>query len=227
MKIDIDKIKMDSSWKRILSEEFEKPYFLEIKIKYLEALKSGAKIFPPSDLIFNAFLKTPFDKVKAVIIGQDPYHGEGQAMGLCFSVPSGIKVPASLRNIYKELERSYGYTPPNHGDLSAWTTEGVFMLNAVLSVEEGKAGSHKHFGWQRFTDAVIAKISREKENVVFLLWGNFAKEKKALIDTSKHLVLESPHPSPLAGGGFIGNNHFVETNKFLQAKGIDTINWKI
>jgi len=227
LKIEIDKIKIESSWKELLKSEFEKPYFSEIKTQYLEALRSGAQIFPPPPLLFNAFNLTPYEKVKAVILGQDPYHGAGQAMGLCFSVPKGVKIPASLRNIHKELNRSLGITQPKHGDLSNWAKEGVLLLNAILSVQEGIAGSHKHFGWQQFSDAVIKKISDEKDGVVFLLWGNFAKEKKGLIDQDRHLILESTHPSPLAGSSFIGNNHFLEANRYLQKIGKGEIDWSL
>ena len=227
MEINIEKIKMDDSWKEILRDEFHKQYFADIKTNYIGALQSGATVYPPSNLIFNAFNKTPLHKVKAVILGQDPYHGVGQAMGLCFSVPKGIKIPASLRNIYKELNRSFGCQIPTHGDLSSWADEGVFMLNAILSVEDGKASSHKNFGWQYFTDAVISALSNHKEHIVFLLWGNFAKEKKSLIDEKKHLILESSHPSPLAGNSFVGNGHFLKANEYLIKNDIEPINWEI
>jgi uracil-DNA glycosylase len=177
--------------------------------------------------MFNAFKHTPFNHVKVVILGQDPYHGPGQAMGLSFSVPKGIKLPASLKNIYKEIDADIGFQNPGHGDLTSWADQGVLLLNAMLSVERGKAGSHRNIGWQLFTDAVIRKISEKKEGVIFLLWGNFAKSKKKLVNEFKHYVLESPHPSPLAGGGFFGNNHFSKTNELLLQQNKKPINWQI
>jgi len=176
-------------------------------------------------LIFNAFNTTSFDKLRVVILGQDPYHNPNEAMGLCFSVPKEIKVPPSLKNIYKELAQDVGFEIPSHGDLTAWADQGVFLLNAMLTVEHKKPASHRKIGWQLFTDAVIQTISDKKSNVVFLLWGNFAKGKRTLIDTEKHLVLESAHPSPLAGGAFFNNNHFSKTNQYLEQQGLEKINW--
>jgi uracil-DNA glycosylase len=221
------RVQIHDSWYRVLENEFEKPYFIQL-IDFLKAEKKLHKtIYPPGPLIFNAFNLTPFDKVKVVIIGQDPYHRPGQAMGLSFSVPPGVKAPPSLVNIFKEINRSLQIPRPDHGDLSSWATQGVFLLNAILTVEDGKPGAHKNSGWQTFTDAVIQKLSDEREKLVFLLWGNFAKEKKALIDTTKHFILESPHPSPLAGSGFWMNNHFVDCNQLLRQNNIDEINWSL
>ena len=221
------KIKIESSWKAILSEEFAKPYFDDIFDKLLDEKENGNTVYPPSDKIFQAFDRTPLDDVKAVIIGQDPYHNPGQAMGLCFSVPKTMKRPPSLLNIYKEINRDLGYNIPTHGDISVWADQGVLLLNAMLTVRKNDPGSHRKIGWQQFTDAVISKISEERENVVFLLWGNFAKGKKVLIDENKHLILESAHPSPLAGKAFQGNGHFSKTNNYLIEHGIEPIDWKL
>ena len=218
---------IDESWKKVLVECFEKPYFYNI-VNFLRAEKSqGKQIFPPGSLIFNAFNITRFDKVKVVILGQDPYHNPGQAMGLSFSVPKSIKTPPSLINIFKEIERDLGIPIPNHGDLTKWGKEGVLLLNAILTVESNKPASHKNIGWEEFTNDVIRQLSKEKENLVFLLWGNYAKNKKHLIDSTKHLILESSHPSPLAGKGFYGNDHFSKTNSYLSAKKIPEINWNL
>ncbi len=229
--IKLEKIQINEEWKEVLKDEFLKPYFQEIKINYLrereQAKKENKKIFPPASLLFNAFNLTPFSQVRVVILGQDPYHNKGEAMGLCFSVPRGINIPPSLKNIYKELERSLGIPSAKHGDLSSWAKEGVFMLNAILSVKEGSASSHKNLGWQKFTDSVMSIISEKKEGIIFVLWGNFAKEKKKYIDISKHVVLESVHPSPLAGNKFIGNNHFAIINDILSKRGQKPINWAI
>lgn len=226
--INYDNIKLEQGWKEVLKEEFNQPYFLNIKKEILAAKERGEKVFPPSKMIFNAFDTTPFTEVKAVIIGQDPYHKQGQAMGLSFSVPQGVKVPPSLRNIYKELARSYEYFQiPDNGDLSAWAKQGVLLLNASLTVVEGRANSHAQIGWQQFTDAAIRALSDKRDNIVFMLWGNFAKSKSQLINRDKHLVLEAVHPSPLAPEGFIGCNHFVYTNEFLTAHGNSPIDWQI
>lgn len=223
----MNQIKIDESWKEILSKEFENEYFKKLA-EFIKAEKATGKIiYPPGSLIFHAFNSTPFGTLKVVILGQDPYHGPGEAMGLCFSVPQGIQIPPSLLNIYKELNREFGFPIPNHGDLSHWAKQGVLLLNASLTVEHKSPNSHKTIGWQIFTDKVISLISEKKEHVVFMLWGNFAKSKKALIDQNKHLILESPHPSPLAGGGFFGNQHFIKCNTFLESNGIQAIDWKI
>jgi len=221
------KVAINSEWHEMLKGEFEQDYFIRLKQFLKEQKKANKQIYPPGPLIFNAFDKTPFSKVKVVIIGQDPYHNAGEAMGLCFSVPKTCKVPPSLKNIYKELARSTDFDIPSHGDLSLWADQGVFLLNAMLTVEHKKAGSHRKIGWQYFTDAVIKVLSDSKESLVFLLWGNFAKSKKVLIDSNKHLILESVHPSPLAGGKFHGNDHFVTTNKYLKSKNQSIINWQI
>jgi len=220
-------IRIESGWKDQLSKEFEMPYMGQIKQILINEKAAGKEIYPPGPKIFNAFNSTPFEKVKVVILGQDPYHQPEQAMGLCFSVPKGVKVPASLVNIYKELKRDLGIEPPKHGDLSPWCEEGVFLLNAILTVEKNQAGSHAKIGWHRFTDAAIKALSDYKENLVFLLWGNYAKSKKALIDTNKHHILEAVHPSPLAGGKFIGCGHFSQTNQILEANNIQPVKWQL
>ena len=220
-------INIESKWKAVLGDEFKKEYFKEIKNRIISDLKAGKSIFPPGKLIFNAFNLTPIDDVKVVIIGQDPYHGQGQAMGLCFSVPENVARPASLLNIYKEMNRDLGIPIANHGDLTSWAKQGVFLLNAILTVVEKSPGSHSKIGWERFTDEVIKKISDLKEGVIFMLWGNFAKNKKILIDQSKHHVLESAHPSPLAGNRFQGNSHFSKTNEILSRQGKSPINWSL
>lgn len=221
------KVKIEESWYRVLREEFDKQYFSNIVSQLKSEKAAGKIIYPPGPLLFNAFEKTPFDNVKVIIIGQDPYHNPGQAMGLCFSVPKGIKTPASLVNIYKELKSDLGCEIPPHGDLSRWAEQGVFLLNAILSVEQNLAGAHKNFGWQDFTDSVIKILSEQKSGLVFLLWGNFARNKRVLIDSEKHLILESAHPSPLAGNAFQGNKHFSKTNQYLITQGKTPINWQI
>lgn len=226
MTIDLAKVKIEESWKEILKDEFLSPYFLDIKANLINALKSQT-VYPPNNLIFNAFNLTPFDKVKVVILGQDPYHGARQAMGLSFSVPAGIRIPPSLVNVYKEIKDDLGITEPNCGDLSYWAKQGVLLLNATLSVAAGMPNSHAHFGWQRFTDAVIRAISRHKSNVVFMLWGNPAKAKMELIDGSRHLILSAAHPSPLARGAFFGSRHFSKCNDYLIATSQTTIDWDL
>jgi len=221
------KIQIEDSWYAMLESEFEKPYFKGIKDFLKAELSSGKQIYPPGPLMFNAFNSTPFDDVKVVILGQDPYHGPGQAMGLSFSVPKGIRVPASLKNVYKELALDVGFQIPDHGDLSAWAAQGVFLLNAMLSVEKSKAGSHKSIGWQEFTDSVIKKLSDEREGLVFMLWGNFAKGKSELIDFGKHTILQAAHPSPLARNAFSGSKHFSQANEALVAQGETPIQWQI
>jgi len=220
-------VKIEKSWENHLKQEFSKPYFNEMFI-FLKDEKSNKKIiYPKGSDIFNAFNLTPFNSVKVVILGQDPYHGPNQAMGLSFSVSKGIKPPPSLRNIYKELNLDLGLDIPKHGDLTSWAKQGVFLLNSVLTVEDKRPGSHRAIGWQNFTDAVIQKLSEKKEGLIFLLWGNFAKSKKILIDETKHFVLESMHPSPFTGNAFFGNNHFSKTNSLLINQGKTAINWKI
>ncbi len=218
-------VKIEESWKRVLAPEFEKPYFQELVRQLHEEKRAGRVIYPPGPLIFNAFNLTPFDKVKVVIIGQDPYHGPGQAEGLSFSVPHGIPLPPSLINIYKEIENDLGVQLHKDGSLRGWAEQGVFLLNAVLTVRAGQPTSHSRIGWAEFTDAVIRTLSDRREGLVFLLWGNFARSKGALIDTSRHSVLEAPHPSPLARGAFFGCRHFSKANQILVAQGLSPIDW--
>lgn len=218
-------VRIEESWKRELSAEFEKPYFKAIAEELHRRKNAGEIIYPPGSLIFNAFNLTPFDKVKVVIIGQDPYHNQGQAEGLSFSVPHGIATPPSLVNIYKEIESDLGIKIFKDGSLRGWADQGVFLLNAVLTVKAGQAASHSGIGWTQFTDAVIKVLSERKDGLVFLLWGNFARSKKDLIDTDRHLVLEAAHPSPLARGAFFGCRHFSKANAFLTAHGIQPVDW--
>lgn len=223
--MDPSKIKIEASWKVALLPEFEKPYFDQLTSNVKMAIQSGATVYPPGKDIFKAFDLTPWDDLKVVILGQDPYHNEGEAMGLCFSIPEGVKVPPSLKNIYKELKQDSGKDIPEHGDLTHWAVQGVLLLNAILTVEKNKPGSHKKFGWQQFTDAVIRTISDNKEGVVFLLWGNYAKSKLPLIDQEKHVILQASHPSPLARFGFIGCQHFSKCNTVLSKQGKTPIKW--
>jgi len=219
--------KIEASWKSLLAEEFQKPYFIQLKNFLLEE-KTKYAVFPPGDKIFNAFDLTPFDNVKVVILGQDPYHGRGQAHGLCFSVNPGIAFPPSLVNIFKELKTDLGIMPPSSGELSAWAKQGVLLLNTVLTVRENTADSHKNKGWEQFTDSVIKQISEKKEHVVFILWGNNAKVKTQIIDASKHCILTAAHPSPLsATRGFFGCAHFSKTNEYLKNKNIEPIDWRL
>src|SRR5215204_3152368 len=221
-------VKIDSSWKNVLKAEFEKPYFLET-VTFLRMEKSAGKvIYPAGSLLFNAFNTTPFDSVKVVLLGQDPYHGPGQAHGLCFSVPDGITPPPSLVNIFKELHNDSGVPLPRSGNLMRWAQQGVLLLNASLSVRANEPMSHSRIGWAHFTDSVISKVSELKKNVVFLLWGKFAQEKQALIDETKHLVLKAAHPSPYsANNGFLGCRHFSKTNNYLVQNGIDPVDWSL
>ena len=222
-------VKIEPSWKAELNEEFKKPYFLQIAT-FLKTEKALNKvIYPPGTLIFNAFNQTPFNKLKVVIIGQDPYHGAGQAHGLSFSVQNGIKPPPSLVNIYKEIQRDIGIAmPKEYGNLTNWAQQGVLLLNAALTVRDGEPFSHAKFGWADFTDSVIQKISDNKKGVVFLLWGKFAQDKQVLIDETKHHVLKAAHPSPFsADKGFFGCKHFSKTNEFLVKEGHQPIDWKL
>jgi uracil-DNA glycosylase len=221
-------VRINETWKEVLKPEFSKPYFLEI-VNFLRTEKmAGKTIFPPGSLIFNAFNTTPFDKVKVVLIGQDPYHGAGQAHGLSFSVQNGVVPPPSLMNIYRELQSDIGCKIANHGNLTHWADQGVLLLNASLTVRANEPMSHSRMGWASFTDAVIRKISDEKDHVVFLLWGKFAQEKQTLIDETKHLVLKAAHPSPLsAHNGFFGCKHFSKANEWLVKQGIDPIDWSL
>lgn len=221
-------VKIEPTWKELLKDEFGKPYFEQIAL-HLKTEKSQKKtIYPPGQFIFNAFNTTPIDQVKVVILGQDPYHGPGQAHGLCFSVQKGVPPPPSLVNIFKELREDIGITIPNHGDLTHWAQQGVFLLNASLTVRASEPMSHAKIGWATFTDTVIRKISDHQPHVVFLLWGKFAQEKKTLIDENKHLILRAAHPSPLsANAGFFGCKHFSKANAYLVSKGIDPVDWQV
>ena len=220
-------VKIEPQWKEKLSGEFDKEYFANL-VKFLHAEKAAGKtIYPPGGLIFNAFALTPFDKVKVVILGQDPYHGPNQAHGLSFSVPDSITPPPSLKNIYKEIETDLGIKLNKNGNLENWAKQGVFLLNAVLTVRAGEPTSHSRIGWTEFTDAVIKCISDNTQGVVFMLGGNFARSKKDLIDSSKHYILEAAHPSPLARGAFFGCRHFSKANAFLTGHGKEAVNWQI
>lgn len=221
-------VNIEASWKEILHTEFTKSYFENI-VAFLKTEKAQGKIiYPPGSLIFNAFTKTPFDKLKIVLLGQDPYHGKGQAMGLSFSVPKGIRPPPSLINIFKELHDDVGVHISSSGDLTSWAEQGVLLLNAALTVRANEPNSHSKIGWHQFTDAVIKKISDEKEGIVFLLWGAFAHQKQELIDQNKHHVLKAAHPSPYsADKGFFGCRHFSKANEFLVKQKQEPINWKI
>ena len=219
-------VKIESTWKSKLKDEFEKEYFINL-IEFVKQEYKSKTVYPPGSLIFNAFNLCPFDNVKAVIIGQDPYHGPGQAHGLCFSVRDGIDFPPSLINIFKEIESDLGTGRPVSGNLERWASQGVLLLNATLTVRAHQAGSHQKKGWETFTDSVIRIINKEKRNIVFFLWGAYAQKKGESIDRSKHLVLESVHPSPLsASRGFFGNKHFSRCNDYLKEHGIETVNWQ-
>lgn len=220
-------VNIEQSWGRALASEFEKDYFKSLALKLHQLKAGGHVIYPPGPQIFKAFELCPLDKVKVVILGQDPYHGYGQAMGLSFSVPSNVPAPPSLKNIFKEISADCGIEMSGNPDLSPWATQGVLLLNAILTVEANMAASHRGLGWETFTDAVISCISRECDSVVFMLWGNFARSKAALIDRSKHLVLEAAHPSPLARGAFFGCRHFSQANNFLSSRGKTPINWQL
>jgi uracil-DNA glycosylase len=221
-------VNMEESWKKVLASEFEKPYFTQL-VQFLRQEKQAGKvIYPPGPDIFSAFSHTPFSKVKVLLLGQDPYHGAGQAHGLCFSVRKGIKPPPSLQNIYKELQQDVGFNPPTHGELTKWAEQGVFMLNASLTVEEGKPMSHSQIGWALFTDHIIELLSREKKGLVFLLWGRFAQEKAKLINEQQHCILKAAHPSPFSAyNGFFGCKHFSQTNDYLISHGHPPIDWQI
>lgn len=221
------KPEIEAGWLEALMPEFEADYFGALKAFLLEE-KKQYRIYPPGKLIFNAFNRTPFERVKIVILGQDPYHGPGQAHGLCFSVPAGVAIPPSLRNIYQELHNDIGFTIPRHGTLEKWADEGVLLLNATLTVRDGQAGAHQGKGWERFTDAAIKAVSLHQSHVVFMLWGNYAIAKESLIDQSKHLILKASHPSPLsASRGFLGCRHFSKANAYLLQHGRAPINWQI
>lgn len=219
-------VKIEPSWKEVLANEFSKDYFVKLTQFVKEEYCGETPIYPPAKLIFNAFDKCPFDKVKVVILGQDPYHGVGQAHGLCFSVNKGIPFPPSLLNIFKEIESDMGTPIPEDGDLTRWSEQGVLLLNATLTVRASQAGSHQRRGWEEFTDAAIRELASRREGIVFILWGSYAQKKGAFIDRKKHLVLTSPHPSPLSAyQGFFGNHHFSTANRYLREQGKSEIIW--
>lgn len=221
-------VQIDATWKRALDDEFEQDYMQALRDFLCQEKKAGKSIYPPGDKIFNAFNLTPFDQVKVVIIGQDPYHGSGQAHGLCFSVQPGVKLPPSLQNIYKQLNNEYGLEFGASGCLESWARQGVLLLNAVLTVEKGKAGSHQGKGWEQFTDKVISLLNKEHDGLVFMLWGTYAQNKGQIIDQQRHLVLKSPHPSPFSAyKGFLGNGHFKRANEYLRSQGRDPIDWQV
>lgn len=223
-----DRVKLENSWKAALQDEFEQPYMKQLG-EFLRREKAAGKvIYPPGPMIFQALNSTPLERVRVVILGQDPYHGAGQAHGLCFSVQPGVAPPPSLQNIFKELKRDLNLDIPSHGYLQHWADQGVLMLNTSLTVEQGVAGSHAKMGWQRLTDRIIEVISEKRSDVVFLLWGAHAQSKAKLIDPTRHLLLKSVHPSPLsAHRGFIGNGHFSRVNQFLKQRGLEPIDWKL
>ena len=221
-------IRLEDSWKQVLAAEFGAEYMQTLRQFLREEKARGKQIFPPGEEIFSALNTTPVDSTKVVILGQDPYHGSGQAHGLCFSVKKGIALPPSLLNIYKELQSDVGFVPPKHGSLTHWAEQGVLLLNAVLTVEAGRAASHQGVGWERFTDQIVKILNEQKSGLVFILWGSYAQKKGAMIDRRKHLVLQSPHPSPLsASRGFFGNRHFSQTNAYLASQGKTAIDWQL
>lgn len=220
-------IKMEEGWKSRLNAQFDQPYMKALRKTLVARRKAGTTIYPPPDQWFTSFNLTPFNRVKVVILGQDPYHGAGQAHGLCFSVLPGVPIPPSLRNIYKELQSDLGIEPVKHGYLESWAKQGVFMLNSVLTVEHGAAASHQGLGWEAFTDAVIDSINLDTEKTVFMLWGGYAKRKGQMIDQSRHLVLQSAHPSPLSVRGFTGCKHFSKANAYLQQQGKQAVDWQL
>ncbi len=218
---------IEPSWKEALKEEFDKPYFAELKEFLLEE-KAKYAIYPPGSQIFNAFKLTPFDQVRVVLLGQDPYHGPGQAHGLCFSVPQCVPPPPSLVNIFKEIQKDLGIPVPTSGCLDKWARQGILLLNATLTVRANQAGSHQKKGWENFTNAVISKLSEKRVGLIFLLWGRFAQEKEALIDTNRHYVLKAAHPSPFSAyNGFFGCRHFSKTNELLSKHGLEEIDWRL
>jgi uracil-DNA glycosylase len=223
-----DAIRLNSSWLEPLRGEFDQPYMAELKRFLSSERELGKRIFPKGSEWFRALDLTPLEKVRVVILGQDPYHGEGQAHGLCFSVQPGVRPPPSLVNIYKELESDLGLNPPRHGFLEHWASQGVLLLNSVLTVEMGHAASHRERGWERFTDRIVREVNAKAEPVVFMLWGSYAQKKASFVDTSRHLVLKAAHPSPLsAHSGFFGCRHFSKANAFLEAKGLEPVDWAL
>jgi uracil-DNA glycosylase len=221
-------IKLKASWRQKLDDQFQADYMQALRQFLLAEKALGKHIFPPEDEIFSALNATDFDAVKVVILGQDPYHGPGQAHGLCFSVKPGVQVPPSLKNIYKELQADVDFQVPSHGCLQYWAQQGVLLLNAVLTVQAGQAASHQGKGWERFTDAIVGLLNKEREGLIFMLWGSYAQKKGAIVDRDRHLVLQSPHPSPLsASRGFFGNHHFSRANSYLESKGKRAIDWQL
>jgi uracil-DNA glycosylase len=225
----LERVRLDAQWKQALAPELLAPYMRELRAFLAAEKKSGKDVYPPGPEIFNALNTTPLSKVKVVILGQDPYHGAGQAHGLCFSVRRGVMLPPSLQNIYKEIEADLGIPRPQHGELTHWAEQGVLLLNSVLTVQAGLAASHQKRGWETFTDAIIRVLNDECDNLVFLLWGSYAQRKGSFIDTKKHLVLKSVHPSPLSAnrGGWFGCHHFSKTNQYLKAHGNAPIDWSL
>lgn len=225
---ELSEIGLEASWRKRLQVDFDAEYMLELRDFLREQKLLGKTVYPSKDEIFAALNATPFDAVKIVILGQDPYHGPGQAHGLCFSVRQNVPVPPSLRNIYKELAADINFLPPKHGCLNEWAQQGVLLLNSVLTVEGNLAASHKDKGWEKFTDSIVSHLNDKAENIVFILWGNYALKKGAMIDRARHLVLESPHPSPLsASRGFYGNHHFSKSNEYLRAHDVAAIDWQL
>ncbi len=219
---------MHDSWLDVLSDELEQPYMGELRAFLVDEVEAGRRFFPPADQVFNAMALTPFDAVRVVILGQDPYHGQGQAMGLCFSVPPGVRQPPSLQNIFKELASDLGLPAPTTGDLTPWAERGVLLLNAVLTVSPRRAGSHAGKGWERFTDRAVAELSSRREGIVFLLWGRYAQQKGDVVDRARHHVLTAAHPSPYsAASGFFGCRHFSQANAFLEADGRNPVAWQL
>lgn len=224
----MNRIKLEQSWKEHLQPEFERDYMIALRQFLQQEKEQGKVIFPAGSEIFNALNSTPLSQVRVVILGQDPYHGPGQAHGLCFSVKPGVAIPPSLRNIYKEIAADIGFPPPKTGSLQSWAEQGVLLLNAVLTVESGKAASHQGRGWEQFTDRAVTLLNEKREHLVFILWGSYAQRKGQIIDRNRHLVLESPHPSPLsASRGFFGNHHFSRANEYLIAHGQAPVDWRV
>lgn len=223
------RVRLDPEWKEALAAEFASPYMAQLRAFLEQEKKDGKTIYPPGPEVFNALNTTPLSRVKAVILGQDPYHGASQAHGLCFSVRRGVPPPPSLQNIFRELQADLGVALPKHGELTHWAEQGVLLLNSVLTVEAGKAASHQHQGWETFTDAVIRELNKRCEHLVFLLWGGYAQRKGRIIDPKRHLVLKAAHPSPLSAnrGGWFGNHHFSQANRYLEAHGRDPIDWSL
>jgi uracil-DNA glycosylase len=221
------RVRLEPGWKTQLQSQFDEPYMVQLRTWLLERAEAGAEIYPPPKQWFSAFDMTPFADVKIVILGQDPYHGPGQAHGLCFSVQPGVRIPPSLINIYKELRSDLGIEPASHGYLESWARQGVFLLNSVLTVERGQAAAHQNKGWEQFTDVVIDKLANNTDNTVFLLWGGYARKKGQMIDGNRHLVLECAHPSPLSVRGFTGCRHFSKANAYLEKHGKTPIDWQL